>query len=229
MDETHVNLRTGSRLWGETLERNADVGFRCCRSTDLEEVRRRRRRISELRRRRIEGFSGEVLARVITTRRPGDPETSDADCLTQADLLADVADVLDSAGSEASERKPAVVESTRSAEDRQDAAAEPEATPAPIQALFDRVALKLSGKTTGAPKTIQFDLGDEGIYRLVIDAEGQCTIEPGDGEAVATLKMKADTARKFLTGQLSPMVAMTTGQIKAEGDMRALMALQGLR
>jgi putative sterol carrier protein len=41
--------------------------------------------------------------------------------------------------------------------------------------------------------------------------------------------MKAKTARKFLAGKLNPMVAMTTGQIKAEGNLRVLMALQSLR
>jgi putative sterol carrier protein len=41
--------------------------------------------------------------------------------------------------------------------------------------------------------------------------------------------MQGDTARKFLTGKLNPMVAVTTGQLKVEGDIRALMALQGLR
>jgi putative sterol carrier protein len=98
-----------------------------------------------------------------------------------------------------------------------------------MEALLDRVAQKLSGKSGGAPKTIQFDLGDAGIYRLVIDAEGRCSVEPGEGEAKATLRMKAGTARKFLTGKLNPMVAMTTGQIKAEGDLRVLMSLQDLR
>lgn len=110
-------------------------------------------------------------------------------------------------------------------------AAAPGPAPAevPIQALLNGVAEKLSGRSTGAPKTIQFDLGDEGAYRLVMEAEGQCSVEPGRGEATATLIMEAGTARKLLTGQLNPMVALTTGQIKAEGDLHALMALQGLR
>jgi putative sterol carrier protein len=112
---------------------------------------------------------------------------------------------------------------------RAPAVEEPAPAEESVQTLLNGMAQKLSGKTSGDPKTIKFDLGDEGIYRLAIDAEGQCTVEPGDGEATVTLTMKAGTARKFLTGTLSPMVAMTTGQIKASGDVRALMALQGLR
>jgi beta-glucuronidase len=94
--------------------------------------------------------------------------------------------------------------------------------------LLSGLAEKLAGKTSGDPKTLKFDLEDKGIYRLVIDAEGQCSVLEGDGEAATTLKMSAGTAHKFLTGKLNPMVALTTGQVKIEGDVRALMVLQGL-
>jgi putative sterol carrier protein len=40
--------------------------------------------------------------------------------------------------------------------------------------------------------------------------------------------MKAGDAIKLMTGKLNPMVAFTTGKIMAEGDVRALMVLQGL-
>ena len=111
------------------------------------------------------------------------------------------------------------------------AAAAPQEAELPIQALLTDVAQRLSGAPAGAPKTILFDLrsSGEGVYRLVVDAEGRCSVEPGEGGATATLRMKGDTARKLLTGQLNPMVALTTGQIRAEGDLHALMALQGLR
>jgi putative sterol carrier protein len=41
--------------------------------------------------------------------------------------------------------------------------------------------------------------------------------------------MTADSAAKLLTGKLNPMVATTTGQVKAEGDLRSLVVLQGIR
>ena len=109
------------------------------------------------------------------------------------------------------------------------AAAEPEPEEQSIEALLNGMAQKLSGRSSGDPKAIRFDVGDEGVYRLVIDADGQAHVESGDGEAGATLRMNGKTARKFLAGKLNPMVAVTTGQVAVEGDMRALMALQGLR
>jgi putative sterol carrier protein len=100
---------------------------------------------------------------------------------------------------------------------------------APFLGLLTDVAARLDGKGQGEAKTIQFDLGDEGIYRLVIEETGSCRAEQGDGEATATLRMKAEDAAKLLTGKLNPMIAFSTGKIKAEGDLRALMSLQGLR
>jgi putative sterol carrier protein len=98
-----------------------------------------------------------------------------------------------------------------------------------LDELLGDVAQKLSGQEGRAPKTIGIDVDGEGLYRLVFDAEGRCTLERGEGQATATLKMSADTAGKLFAGALNPMVAMTTGQVKVEGDVRALMALQSLR
>ncbi|MBN1581642.1 MAG: beta-glucuronidase [Anaerolineae bacterium] len=100
---------------------------------------------------------------------------------------------------------------------------------APFYSILKGAAAQLDGKYPGHPRTLKFDLGSEGIYRLIIDAEGKCRVEKGDGEAAATVKMKAETATRLMTGKLNPMAAMTTGQIKIEGDMRALMILQSIR
>ena len=75
--------------------------------------------------------------------------------------------------------------------------------------------------------TLKFDFYEEGIYRLMIE-NGACRIEPGDGEAVAGMKLKWSNAQKLFTGQLNPMVAIMTGKIKTEGDARAFMVLQDL-
>ena len=72
-------------------------------------------------------------------------------------------------------------------------------------------------------------MGEEGVYRLVLAADGSCRAKEGDGPATATLKMRAEDAAKLLSGQLNPMIAFATGKIKTEGDVRALMVLQGLR
>jgi beta-glucuronidase len=94
--------------------------------------------------------------------------------------------------------------------------------------ILSGVAQKLDGRHPGAPKTIKFDLVDEGVYRLVIADDGSCGVEQGDGDAAATVKMTSADAVKMMTGKLNPMVAFTTGKIKVEGDMQALMILQNL-
>ena len=99
---------------------------------------------------------------------------------------------------------------------------------APFYELLTQVANKLDGKSQGEQKTIKVDLDDEGIYRLIIEDDGSCRAEQGDGEATATLRMQVEDAVNLLSGKLNPMIAFTAGKIKAEGDVRALMSLQGL-
>ena len=64
------------------------------------------------------------------------------------------------------------------------------------------------------------------MYRLVIIA-GKCSVK--EGEAAATVDMKATDAIELVTGKLNPMVAFMTGKIKAKGDIRSLMILQSAR
>jgi beta-glucuronidase len=99
-------------------------------------------------------------------------------------------------------------------------------TPLPLTQALSDLADKLADQQL-SPTTIKFDVADEGIYRLVI-GEGGCSIEQGEGEAEATIKIAAKDAVELMTGKLNPMVAFTTGKIKIEGNMQALMALQGL-
>jgi beta-glucuronidase len=89
---------------------------------------------------------------------------------------------------------------------------------------LDSLVNDLQGKHE-MDSTIKFDIEGEGIYRLVLTKDGQCRVEKGDGQAEATLKMKTEDAVKLMTGKLNPMIAFSTGQIKIEGNARALMAL----
>jgi putative sterol carrier protein len=109
-------------------------------------------------------------------------------------------------------------------------AEEPQTPPLPpFPELLAKVAAKLEGKHLGKERTIQFDLGEGGVHRLILAADGSCRAEQGEGPATATLKMRAEDAAKLLSGQLNPMIALATGKIKTKGDVRALMVLQGLR
>lgn len=92
---------------------------------------------------------------------------------------------------------------------------------------LSQMARRLEGRSVDKPTTIRFDVAEEGIYRLILSEDGGCRVEPGDGAADATLRMDAEDAVKLLTGKLNPMIAFSTGKIKAEGDLRALMALLG--
>jgi putative sterol carrier protein len=115
------------------------------------------------------------------------------------------------------------------------AAAQPEEgteTPTPTPSfgeVLSGVARKLAEKGVDRAMTIQFDLGEEDVYRLVMAEDGSCRAEEGAGEATATLHMKAGDAVDLLRGKLNPMLAFSTGKIRAEGDLGALMALRGLR
>jgi beta-glucuronidase len=109
-------------------------------------------------------------------------------------------------------------------------AEEPRATALPpFFELLARAAAKLEGKHPGKERTIKFDLGEEGTHRLIFATDGSCHAEDGDGPATTTLKMRAADAVKLLSGQLNPMIALATGKIKTEGDVRALMVLRRLR
>ncbi len=100
---------------------------------------------------------------------------------------------------------------------------------APFAEALTSVARKLDGHYSGPAQTIRFVLADEGIYRLIMTADGRCSTAVGDGEAAATVHMRAADALKLMTGQLNPMIAFGTGKIRVEGDVRALMVLQNLK
>ena len=103
---------------------------------------------------------------------------------------------------------------------------QPEAAMPPILSALTTIAEKLDGKYPGTTATLKFDLGNDGVYRIVIE-DGRCHAEEGDGDATASIAMKLDDAVKLVTGKLNPMIAMTTGKIKVSGDMKTLMLLQG--
>jgi len=96
-----------------------------------------------------------------------------------------------------------------------------------IQPLLESLAKRASGKKPDLTTTLKFDFYGDGIYRLIIE-NGVCRIEPGDGKAMAGMKLKWSDAQKLFTGKLNPMVAIMTGKIKTEGDARNFMVLQEL-
>jgi beta-glucuronidase len=107
-----------------------------------------------------------------------------------------------------------------------------EATEAPapgFREVLSGLARKLAEKGFDRAMTIQFDLGEAGVYRLVMAEEGSCRVAEGAGEATATLRMAEKDAIDLLRGTLSPRLAFARGKVKVEGDLGALMALRELR
>jgi len=96
-----------------------------------------------------------------------------------------------------------------------------------IQPLLEGLAQRIDGAKPDLTTTLKFNFYDDEIYRLVIE-EGACRMEPGDGDAVATMQLKWKDAQKLFAGKLNPMVAMMTGKIKTQGDARAFTILQDM-
>lgn len=96
-----------------------------------------------------------------------------------------------------------------------------------LRALLANVARRLDGTRPGLTTTLQFDFGPDGVYRFVI-VDGRVTLEEGEGEAAAWVKMKGATALKIFRGKLNPMAAVVTGQIKVGGDLKALSVLRDM-
>lgn len=96
-----------------------------------------------------------------------------------------------------------------------------------LRSLLEGVARRLDGQRPGLTTTLKFDLGPEGLYRLII-INGAVSLAEGDGEAAAWVRMKAATALKIFSGRLNPMAAVVAGRIKVGGDLKALSMLKEL-
>ncbi len=95
----------------------------------------------------------------------------------------------------------------------------------PVEKLLNQLARSIDGKKPGLNKTLKFDLGESGIYRLLI-VEGRTRVLVGDGEADAAMKVKLEDAIRIFTDELDPMVAVMTGKVKLSGDAMAFLILQ---
>ena len=93
--------------------------------------------------------------------------------------------------------------------------------------MLEAFAQRMDGRYQGLSTILKFDFYSEGIFRLVFE-NGRCRVNPGDGEATATVKLKWRDAQKLLTGKLNPIAAVMTGKIKTRGDIRAFMFLKDL-
>ena len=95
----------------------------------------------------------------------------------------------------------------------------------PFLTFLSDLASRLSGGLQGHDVVVKYDLGKDGIYRLVV-AEGQCTVERGDGPATATIVVQnAEDGIQLMSGKLHPERAMAQGRLAVHGNVQALAFL----
>lgn len=83
-------------------------------------------------------------------------------------------------------------------------------------------------KAADVDATIQFDLGDDGQFYLVIQ---NGSLEAQEGVAAdpkMTLKSTAEDYHAVATGKTNAMQAFMSGKIKISGDMGLAMKLQSM-
>ena len=71
--------------------------------------------------------------------------------------------------------------------------------------------------------------GDEATEKTMSIADGSLSVEDGlNDDANATISMDADDFKAMMSGELNPMMAFMGGKVKIDGDMSAVMKIQGL-
>ena len=74
---------------------------------------------------------------------------------------------------------------------------------------------------------VKFDVEDEGI--ILIDGTGHpVTISNDDIDADTTIALNATNMEKLISGDLSPTLAYTLGQIKVDGSLGVAMKLASM-
>ena len=74
---------------------------------------------------------------------------------------------------------------------------------------------------------VKFDVEDEGMI-LVDGTANPVTVENDDAEADCTIALNADRLEQLISGDLSPTLAYTLGQIKVDGSLGVAMKLVSL-
>ena len=96
--------------------------------------------------------------------------------------------------------------------------------------LFSNMASQFNpDNAEGLDAVAQFDLtGENGGYRYVTVADGKCEVDEGSADApTATVTMDGDDYSDMVSGELNAVSAFMSGKVKVEGDLTAVMKLQG--
>lgn len=92
-----------------------------------------------------------------------------------------------------------------------------------VQALMDKLATQL---TSSFGSSVNLNMGDDGVVHI----NGNQTppaINFGHADADGTINMSLENFMALADGTLDPMGAFMDGTLSIDGDMGAVMALQG--
>ncbi len=80
------------------------------------------------------------------------------------------------------------------------------------------------GEDCGVPKTIKFDLGDEGV--IFVDGKSKPNaVHNRSLDADLTLRVAAEDFRRILDRELKGRSLVLSGRVKLRGDIRVAMKL----
>ena len=92
-----------------------------------------------------------------------------------------------------------------------------------VQALMEKLTAQL---TSSFGSTVNLNMGDDGVMHI----DGNQTppsINLGHADADGTINMSLENFMALADGTLDPMGAFMDGTLSIDGDMGAVMALQG--
>lgn len=74
---------------------------------------------------------------------------------------------------------------------------------------------------------VKFDVDDEGMI-LIDGTVNPVTVDNDDADADCTISLSAEKLEQLMSGDLSPTLAYTLGQIKVDGSLGVAMKLASL-
>ena len=100
-----------------------------------------------------------------------------------------------------------------------------------VSEIFEAMSTQVeSDRLDGIDVVIGWALsGDEPTEKTMSIADGSLSVEDGlNDSANATISMDSDDFKAMMSGELNPMMAFMGGKVKIDGDMSAVMKIQGL-
>lgn len=100
-----------------------------------------------------------------------------------------------------------------------------------VTEIFEAMASGVDAdKLDGIDVIIGWSLsGDEAAEKTMSIADGKLDVAEGlNDDANATINMDSEDFKAMMSGELNPMMAFMGGKVKIDGDMSAVMKIQGL-